>query len=287
MTIHSIPGFSEPVSSLLHLLTAFFFLVMGSAMIYRSRGNPLRVLSLISFVLCGVFLFSMSGVYHLLEKGSDSNYVLRILDHAGIYLMIAGTFTPFQIILLRNTKRWLLLFLIWALAITGLTLTSIFFDSMPESMLLSFFISMGWMSLFTVWFIRKINPFTVKLIFTGGLFYTLGAIVDFIRWPNPIEGVVHAHEIFHLLITIASLIHFYAIFKISTLPISKNLVCYVIEGPHSFSAYFKSEKPRFEGLSLEDIQKQASSWVQKHYPNALAPTTIKYKLFYEEQRPLV
>jgi channel protein (hemolysin III family) len=208
-------GFSEPISSIVHLLSALFFLVAGTTMIYKSNLHRLPLAGMVIYIFCAVFLFSMSGVYHLLEKETTANYVLRILDHAGIYLMIAGSFTPFQLILLKGAKRWGVLIPIWILAITGLTLTAIFFDSMPEWLLLSFFIAMGWLSLFTVYFIRKIDFLSVKYIFSGGVLYTVGAAFDFLRWPNLIDGVLAAHELFHLFITAAAMVHFKRIWDLS------------------------------------------------------------------------
>ncbi len=278
----SLLGFSEPISSMTHLFGALIYLIFGMIFIYKGRGNNLRVSALVLYVFCGVFLFSMSGVYHLLEKGTTANYVLRILDHAGIYVMISGTFTPFQVILLRGAKRWLPLAGIWILAITGLTLTSVFFSDMSEKIILTFFISMGWMSLFTVWFVRKIDIQTVKLIFLGGIFYTVGAIFDFLRWPNLIEGVLEGHELFHIFVLAGAFAHFYAIYLICTKPISQELVLIIKNYPRYSRGYFITENTVFEGSDLEEVKKSARQWVRASYDSAHIPKSITVKYFNED-----
>ena len=284
MNMNMIPflGFSEPISSLLHLITALFMLVYGIRMIWRSKGNRLRTLSLCAYVFCTVFLFSMSGVYHLLEKGTTSNYVLRILDHAGIYLMIAGSFTPFQIILLRGYKRWILLSLIWILAITGVSLTSVFFDSMPEWLLLSFFITMGWMSIFTVLFIRKVDPKTTLYIFWGGILYTMGAGLDFLRWPNILPQILEAHEVFHIFISAAAITHLIGVNRISQMPISHKLTVHIKKTPHKMKAYITTEKAVFEASSEEQVKGLIKDWITKNFPKALRPKRVKVKYFEED-----
>lgn len=277
-----IPGFSEPVNSLSHLLSAGFFLFFGLWMLGKGRGNRGRMFSLSLYVFCNVFLFSMSGVYHLLEKGTDASYVLRVLDHAGIYLMISGSFTPFQIILLRGAKRWVPLAAIWVLATTGISLTAVFFDTMPEWMLLAFFISMGWMSLATVWFIRKTAPETVKLIFIGGVFYTLGAMFDFLRWPALIPSVFEAHELFHLFVTAGAFAHFAAIFRISDFPVSNSLTAVVKRLPGRYKGYFTSERAVFHASSDEEMKEKILDWTRSRFLEPLLPKTIKIKYFQED-----
>ena len=275
-------GFAEPISSLTHLVSALIIFILGLRMLWLARGNAKRLTSLTIYVFCCVFLFSMSGVYHLLNKGTSANYVLQILDHAGIYLMISGTFTPFQIILLRGVKRWAPLITIWILAITGLTLTSVFFSSMPEWLLLSFFISMGWMSLFTVWFIRNIDKEVVKYIFIGGLLYTIGAIADFARAPNLIPRILEAHEIFHIFVSSAALVHFYSIFRISTLPISDKPVVILKTYPDKVKAYIKSENAYFEAKTEDEVKSKISDWIEDNYISQYIPKRVTIKYFKEE-----
>ncbi len=276
-------GFSEPISSITHLLTALFFLVFGLRLIWLSRGNALRVTGHSIYIFCATFLFSMSGVYHLLEKGTTSNYVLQILDHAGIYLMISGSFVPFHIILLRGLKRWLPLIMIWILAITGVCLTSIFFKDMPEWLLLSFFISMGWMSIFTCYYIKKAERKTFTYLFLGGSLYTIGAIIDFAGSFTILPQVLGPHEVFHLFVSAAALTHFYAVYRISKFPISDKLVVMVKQSPQSIKAYFTTENALFTASTIELIKSNIKTWIENTYPQNLKPKEIKIKYFNEEK----
>lgn len=270
-------GFSEPMASWSHLIGAIIFLIAGVKMLIKARGNWLRIFSLSIYMFSALFLFSMSGVYHLLNKGTSANYVLQILDYAGIYLLIAGTFTPYQIILLRGAKRWIPLLGIWILAITGLTLTAIFFDDMPEWLILVFFLAMGWMSLFTVWFIRKTCLKTVKYIAIGGVLYTVGAIFDFLKWPELIDQIMGAHEIFHLFVLAAAIVHFFSIYVISSLPISEKLILIIRKFPNQFKAHFTTERAFFKGSIETQVQNDATNWVQKNYNQSLKPKKITIK----------
>ncbi|MDH5731356.1 MAG: hemolysin III family protein [Gammaproteobacteria bacterium] len=149
MNILSIPGFSEPMSSLTHLLAAVLALVGGYFLLRRGHGNSLRVFSLLLYTFALIFLFSMSGVYHLLDPEGGPRQVLQRLDHAAIWLLIAGTFTPIHMILFRGAWRWGVLLLVWFIAITGLILEIIFFKQIAEWLSLSFYLGLGWIGIAT------------------------------------------------------------------------------------------------------------------------------------------
>ena len=97
----------------------------------------LAALSLYSFAL--IFLFSMSGVYHLLAQAGDARAVLQRLDHAAIWVLIAGTFTPIHVILFRGPWRWLILTTVWVIGLLGLIFEAIFFTSFPQWLITSLF----------------------------------------------------------------------------------------------------------------------------------------------------
>src|SRR5687767_13132626 len=100
----SIPGFGDPVSSLTHLAAAVVFAILSGFLVARGRGDAGRAASLAVFAFSCVLLLSMSGVYHLLTPDTAARAVLMRLDHAAIFVLIAGSFTPIHVILLRN--RW-------------------------------------------------------------------------------------------------------------------------------------------------------------------------------------
>ena len=132
MNIISIPGIAEPFNSISHLPGAFVFLVYGVKLLSMSRGHRGWVFAVAVYVISVVFLLSMSGVFHMLDHGSTGRAVLQRLDHAGIFVLIAGTFTPVHSILFTGFWRWGILLFIWTLAILGITLKSVFFNELNE-----------------------------------------------------------------------------------------------------------------------------------------------------------
>ena len=125
------------------------------------------------------------------------------LDHAAIFILIAGTFTPVHGILFVGLWRWGMLSLIWAAAVTGITLKTIFFSSVSELLGLTFYLGLGWVGLVsTIVLWRRFSfPFIQPLLW-GALAYTIGAILGFIREPILIPGVIGSHELFHIAVLI-------------------------------------------------------------------------------------
>ena len=220
----SIPGFTDPVSSVTHLLMAGLSLVGAFLLWGKGRGNGARLTSLVVYSCSLVFLFSMSGVFHLLERGGLARDVLQRLDHAGIWILIAGTITPLQIILFRGLFRWSMLLLVWTLAINGLVLEVCFFTDFPEWLLLSFFLGLGWLGAVSMMqFRRAFNGASIGLVVLGGLFYSLGAIIDFLKWPILINGILGSHEIFHVFVALGAGAHWLFIYRWCHHPIGNEI----------------------------------------------------------------
>jgi len=195
----SIPGFSDPVSSLTHLAGALVFAILGGFLIARGRGEAQRVISLTVFVFSCVLLLSLSGVYHLLTPETAARGVLARLDHAAIFVLIAGSFTPVHVILLRDRWQWHLLAWIWAAAIAGLTLKTVYFNTMPAWLGLLMYLGLGWLGLIsTIALARRFGVRFVLPLVWGALAYTIGAVAEFLAWPVLVRGIVGPHEVFHL-----------------------------------------------------------------------------------------
>ena len=206
--IVSIPGFTEPFSSLSHLVGAGIFAILGFFLLRRGRGNAARIAYLAVYSFACVLLLSMSGVYHLLAFGGQARAVLGRLDHGAIFVLIAGTFTPVHGILFEGLWRLSVLLLIWALAIAGVTVATLFFADLSEWHLLAFYLALGWLGLLSgIVLTRRYGFAFVKPAIWGGLAYTLGALVDFFRWPVLIPGIFGSHELFHLAVLIGLALH--------------------------------------------------------------------------------
>jgi channel protein (hemolysin III family) len=126
---------------------------------------------------------------------------MQVLDHAAIFVLIAGTFTPLAILLFQGRSRWGILLVIWTAAINGVTLKTIFFDDVPEGLSVSLYLAMGWFGIVAgsaLW--RRYGFRFIQQLIWGALAYTVGAVVDYLRWPVLVPGVVGPHELFHLLV---------------------------------------------------------------------------------------
>jgi channel protein (hemolysin III family) len=218
---YSIPGFSDPFSSLTHLLGAGVFACLTPSLLAKGRGDPWRVVSIGVFAFSAVLLLSLSGTYHLLTPGTPGRAVLQRLDHSAIFVLIAGTFTPVHAILFRGAWRWAPLLVLWSSAVAGVTIKSAFFADVAEWLGLLFYLGMGWFGVgggAELWR-RHGTRFLLPLVL-GGMAYTAGAVFEFLRWPVAVAGVVGPHELFHVFVLLGAGLHwrFVWLFACGTLP---------------------------------------------------------------------
>lgn len=213
ISVYAIPGIREPFACLSHLIAAVVFAVIGVVLVRRGRGNRCRMASLAVMALSTVFLLSMSSVYHMLDDG-DGRYVMRLLDVAGVFALIAGTATPLLVILFRGWRRWLPLLLMWSLAATGITLRAVYEESMPKSLGTTLFLVLGWcgaIPCIDLW--RRYGYRFVEPLLWGGVAYTAGALLILFRWPVLIPGVIGYHELWHIAVLIGISLHWKFVFQ--------------------------------------------------------------------------
>jgi len=214
--LYSIPGFSDPFSSLSHLAGAGLFAILSILLIRRGAGNAARVASLVVFSIGSVLLLSISGVYHLVDHDGLPRQVLKVLDHACIFVLIACSFTPPHVILFRGVGRWGMLLLVWGFAVTAITLKIIFFNTMPEALSLGLYLGMGWLGVISgtaLW--RRFGFKFVEPLLWGGVAYSIGAVLDFLAWPVLIPGVIQWHEVFHVAVLLGLGFHWAFIWAIA------------------------------------------------------------------------
>lgn len=208
MTVFSIAGFSDPISSMTHLFFSPVFLTIGMVMLWKLNGDLGRTVSLFIFVFGVVFLLAMSGVFHLLTPGTDGRYVLQVLDHAAIFVLIAATFTPIHVLQFKGFMRWGILIIVWGTAITGITLKSIYFEEVPEILSLSLYLGLGWVGALTGYLLhQRLGLKAISPLIYGALAYTLGAALEFVRYPILISGVIGPHELFHVFVLVGISFH--------------------------------------------------------------------------------
>lgn len=193
----------------LHLGAAPIVLVAGMALMVFAPTLGGRVSAGV-FTLTAVMLFGTSAVYHRGDWTPRTAAVLRRMDHANIFLIIAGTYTPLSVMLLDRPTATMLLIVVWTGALLGL-LSRVFWLGAPRWAYVPLYLALGWVA---VWFI---GPFydaggmaIVLLVGAGGLFYTAGAIIYGLKWPRGSERYFGFHEIFHALTIAAFICHYIA-----------------------------------------------------------------------------
>jgi channel protein (hemolysin III family) len=197
--IYSVPGFTHPLSSIIHFLGALYFSYLAYFLIRRGKESSIRIVSLAIFSSSCVLLLLTSAVYHLLDTSGTAHAVFQRLDHAAIFLVIAGTFTPIHCILFNGFLRWGFLLIVWILAISGLVLKTVFFTTIPEWLGLSFYLGLGWMGLFMGYKLWQRYGFAfIRPLVIGGICYTVGAIIEYQHKLIIIPGIFGPHEILHI-----------------------------------------------------------------------------------------
>ncbi len=206
--LHHLPGFYEPFNATSHLLATVVFLVLGWKLVQRGRGSWTRVLFLTIYSLACVFLFSTSAVFHMMVRGGTASRVMERLDHGAIFVLIAGTFTAVHGIVFHGWFRWVPLIIVWCVAAACITLKTVFFESLPEWMGLCFYLVLGWAAALPVIPIFRRRGFAhLALLFYGAVAYSIGAFMEYLGWLVVIPGVVHAHEIWHIMVGAGAVLH--------------------------------------------------------------------------------
>ncbi|MBI1317345.1 MAG: hemolysin III family protein [Candidatus Hydrogenedens sp.] len=179
---------------------------LTSMVIYATAGaDPYRIIAVSIFGATLILAYLASTLYHGIPHRQAKD-VLRVLDHCAIFLLIAGTYTPFLMVLLGETWiGWALLVGMWAFALAGCTFKA-FFTGKGERLSLTMYIGMGWAVLFAIKPAIEIMPLgAIVLLLLGGLAYTFGVV--FYVW----EKLPYNHAIWHLFVIAGSALHFAAV----------------------------------------------------------------------------
>ncbi len=156
------------------------------------------------FGLSMIELYTVSATYHIGRWPERTRRVLRSLDHANIFVLIAGTYTPLCFNILDGWLRITILSIIWFLAVLGVAF-SVLTLRLPRWVGASLYIGMGWVVVLALPAFLAVLPWiAVGTLVLGGVLYTIGAIVYARRWPNPFPRILGFHEIFHLFVIMGS-----------------------------------------------------------------------------------
>ena len=182
-------------------IVAFVLLVMHASL----HGDVWQIVSFSIFGASLIILYGASTLYHSAKNPLLRNK-LNIIDHASIYVLIAGTYTPFTLVTLKGTIGWVIFGISWGLALTGIIL-KLFFTGKYDLISTIMYVFMGWVIVFAIKPLIHHLPFEGLLwLFAGGISYTIGAIL------YSIKKIKFNHAIFHILVLMGSFCHFVSVF---------------------------------------------------------------------------
>jgi len=201
----------EPFNSLSHLAGAAITLPAIGFLLVSNGSTSAKILSFSIYGASLFFMFTASGIYHASGAAPKALERLRKIDHSAIYLLIAGTYTPFCAIAFSGFWRWGLLAVIWTLAFAGIIL-KMFIIRMPRGLTAGIYLAMGWLSIFAGReFLAALEPRTLAWLLTGGVLYSAGAIVYATKKGDFFPGKFGFHEVWHIFVLLAAAAHFVAV----------------------------------------------------------------------------
>lgn len=204
-------GASELVSGYSHLLAVLLSIVGLVVLVVRAavEGTAWHVVGFSVFGAGLILLYAASTSYHLLPLAEHRKVLLRRLDHIMIYVLIAGTYTPVCLTILRGPWGWSIFGTEWGLAFLGLFFKFFWLDA-PRWLSTVLYVVMGWVALVAmVPLVEAVSWVGVAWLLAGGIWYTLGAAAYATKWPTLHPRHFTFHELFHILVMAGSLSHFW------------------------------------------------------------------------------
>lgn len=195
-----------------HFHQAMFFIMLGACVPLLIRCHTLTErLAILVYTLCALTMFGVSSLYHRITWNISKRLVWKKLDHAGIFLMIAGTTTPIAVLGLGSDSGIKLLITTWCIAIVGI-LQSIFFVNVPKIVSSLIYLAAGYSVLpYLSKFSEFLGQQNLWLLIAGGIAYSVGAISYGLKWPKLSPVYFGYHEVFHVLVNCGAVLHFLVI----------------------------------------------------------------------------
>jgi hemolysin III len=189
-------------------------IIAGILLVYFAKpGNRLTLLPYTVFLAA---MFGVSATLHRADWSQRTYNWLRRADHATIFLCIAGTYTPFALLGLGGPAGTRLAILAWVVCGIGV-IRAVAWPHAPRPVTATCFVAAGWVVLaYLPQFHAAVAPDTFLLILTGGIAFTVGAVIYLVKWPDPWPTTFGYHEVFHLVIIAACAIHFVAVARLAT-----------------------------------------------------------------------
>ena len=209
----------DPGSAITHFIAMVLSVLAATPLLfkaYRDTGNfSLTWLSLAIFIISMILLYAASTIYHTLDISPKVNKLLRKIDHMMIFILIAGTYTPVCMVVLGDRTGWMLLALVWSIAIMGITIKACWITC-PKWFSSLLYIAMGWVCVLAFTKIVRALPSTAfGWLLAGGIIYTVGGVIYALKLPifNSRHKNFGSHEIFHLFVMGGSLCHYIMMYQ--------------------------------------------------------------------------
>jgi hemolysin III len=194
----------------LHAGTTPLALAAGIVLVVLAPTAPSRASSTV-FAVTALLLFGTSAVYHRGTWSPKVRILLKRLDHSNIFLIIAGSYTPFAVVLLPHDKARTLLLIVWSGAIAGV-LFRVFWTGAPRWLYTPVYVALGWVAvIYLPAFLSRGGVAVLVLIVVGGALYSLGAVVYGLKRPDPSPRWFGFHEVFHAFTIAAFVAHYVAV----------------------------------------------------------------------------
>jgi hemolysin III len=205
----------EPVNSLTHWAGAILGLIGLIALLIIGWSTPAKIISLTIYGLSLIAMFSASATYHMVHAKDKVLLILRKLDHSAIYVLIAGTYTPFCVNAFDGFWKWGMLSIIWSLALIGI-IVKVFYIKAPRWLNAGIYVVMGWLCVGAAGqMLATLPAWVFGWLLAGGVIYTLGAVVYITKIFNFVPGVFGFHEVWHIFVMLAAAAHFVAVLGVA------------------------------------------------------------------------
>jgi len=206
MPLYHLPAFYEPFAAMSHLIAAVLFVWLGWLLLRRGRGDRRRTLLLALYSFSCIFQFSMSAGYHMAVRGSTAHRLFGRLDHTAVFLLIVGIFTPIYALRYRGPLRRTIIAATWLSAIAGILFTTILANTASDGVRLALYQAIGWSGLIAIIDIWRRDGFVIVWpLLAGSIMMSLSALADQLGWPVLVPGVIHSHEVFHIILLIGAI----------------------------------------------------------------------------------
>ncbi len=202
----------DPGSALTHFIAMILAIFASAPLIIKAAQTPgyTHVLALGLFITSMILLYAASTIYHTLDISPKVNQILRKVDHMMIFILIAGTYTPVCMLVLGDKTGWMMLGLVWGIAVIGMIINALWITC-PKWFSSIIYIAMGWVCVLAFGkIVNALPPSAFLWLLAGGLIYTAGGVIYALKLPifNAKHKYFGSHELFHVFVMAGSFCHY-------------------------------------------------------------------------------